>query len=139
MKRRRRDLECQSRNDKRQPDQQPHRRPTLDRLEYADKPSGTRKAIYQRRAEEQETRRKRPKNEIFEAGLSRLDAVTTQRGHHVKRQGLQLKPHVECHQVARRNHHHHADRSQCDQQRVLEADQFAPRHVSFAHQKDGRR
>jgi hypothetical protein len=57
----------------------------------------------------------------------------------VERQRLQLQPHVERDQVARRDHDHHAHDRQNDEHRVFEPQDVVPRHVILADQQDRRR
>ena len=61
-----------------------------------------------------------------------------QRRDNIKRQGLQLEAHVKRHQVACRNHHHHADNAERNQDRVLKLQDTQLGHVIPAHQQDRR-
>jgi hypothetical protein len=52
---------------------------------------------------------------------------------------LQLEPHVERQEVARRHHDHHAHDRQRHEDRILETQDPPPLHVVLAHQQHGGR
>ncbi len=102
-------------------------------------------AVDQRGAVEQQARGQRPQHEILQAGLGGLGVVAAQGGQDVLGQGLQLDADVERDQIARGDHHAHADRRQHDQDRELELGIIARRqppvaqqHPHRAHGVDGR-
>jgi hypothetical protein len=62
----------------------------------------------------------RAQDEILHASLGRADAVALEGSNDIKRQRLQLEADIERHEVVGRDHQHHAQRRQRDQQRILE-------------------
>ena len=77
-------------------------------------------AVDQRDAVEQHARRQRAEDEILEAGLGRAQTVAVDRGDDVERQRLQLEAEIERDQVVGRDHQHHAERGEQDEDRILE-------------------
>ena len=78
-------------------------------------------AVGQRRAVEQHARRQRAEDEIFQPGFRRLRVVAVEGGDDIERQRLQFEADIEADEVIGRDHHHHADRREHDQDRELEA------------------
>ena len=99
------------------------------------KAGGAGEAVGQRGAVEEEPRAQRAQHEILEAGLVGFHAVAVHGGEHVERERLQLEPHVERDQIARRNHHHHADHRERQQDRILEAHHAPAGEVILADQQ----
>ena len=52
---------------------------------------------------------------------------------------MQLEAHVKGHQVARADHHHHADDAERDQHRIFKPQQPALFHIGFGHRQHRRR
>ena len=64
---------------------------------------------------------KRAEDEIFEAGFRGARIVAVDGGDDIERQRLQFEAHIERDQVVGRDHHHHADGRQQDEDRIFEA------------------
>ena len=95
-------------------------------------PQSRRPATHRRAA----SPRTEPQDEILEARLGRFQLITAQRGDHVKRQRLQLKPHVKRHQITSRDHNHHADDTK-RHKGILEFHHPCALMIAHAHHQDG--
>jgi hypothetical protein len=78
-------------------------------------------AVNQRGAVEQHARGERAQDEVLQARFGRARVVAVEGGQDVERQREQLEPEIEAHQVVGRDHRHHADRGEEDEDRELEA------------------
>ncbi len=83
--------------------------------------------------------RQRAENEIFQPRLARHRAVAVEGGEHVKRQRLQLQPHIERDEAGRGHHQHHADGRKHDENGEFEAVQLRILHIAMAHDQRQRR
>ena len=79
------------------------------------------KAIDQGCAIEQKPRRQGTEHKILQARFRGLGIIPAKGSQHIEGQRLQLNADIERNQIARRNHHAHANRSQQDQDRELKA------------------
>ena len=119
MKRNRRNLEAEAREQKDEAENQ-SAAGVRGRLRDTGKTHGAGEAIDQRGAVEQHSRRQRPKHEIFEARFRRPQRRAMARGHHVERQAHQFEAEIERDQVGGRDQHQHAERRQHDQHGIFE-------------------
>ena len=82
---------------------------------------GAGEAIDQRGPVKQHARGERTQHEVLEARFRRPGRVTVDGGQHIERQRLQFEAHVEGDEVVGRDHQHHADGGEQDEDRILEA------------------
>ena len=138
VERHRRDLEGQPDQHEHQTEQHAQRQVTgIHGADDALEAGGADKAVNQRGAIKKQARAERAQHEIFQAGLGRAHRVAPHRSHDVKRQRLQLQTHVKDQQITGRDHDHHADDRQGDDDRELEPQHVAALHVVGAHREHG--
>ena len=97
------------------------RRTALERHGNAGERGLAGEAVDQRGTVEQHAGGQSTEDEVLEAGLGRAHRIPVDRGDHVKRQRLQLEADIDRDQVVGRDHHHHAERGDDDEHRILEA------------------
>ncbi len=90
-------------------------------------------AIDEGSAVEQHPRRQGAQHEILEPRLGRAQRIPVDGGKHVDRQRLHLQPKIERDEIGGRDHHHHAERRQYDQHRILEAFELLGAHEADRH------
>ena len=81
-------------------------------------------AVNQGGAIEQHARGQGTENKILQAGLRRADAVAFEGSCYIEGQAHQLNPEIHGHEIIGRDHDHHAERGNHDQDRKLEPDQL---------------
>ncbi len=134
-----RHFERKARNHEHKPKQQANRCVAIPGCgDDASEQGGSGKAIDQRCAIEQKTRRQGTKDKVLQPGLGRFYTVTAQRRNDVERKRLKFEAHIERHQIAGRNHHHHPHGRKGDKQRVFEFQDVAPGQVFLPHDQHGR-
>jgi len=78
-------------------------------------------AVHKAHAVKQHAGGQSAEHEVLETRFGRLDVVAIERGDDVERQTLEFKAEIERNQLVGRDHHHHPERREQDQDRVFEA------------------
>ena len=96
-------------------------RPPVSAAAISGKAGRAGEAIDQRGAIEQHARGQRAEDEIFEAGFGGAGVVAVDGGDDIERQRLQFEAHIERDEIVGRDHHHHADGREQDEDGIFEA------------------
>ena len=97
-------------------------------------------AVNQGQPVEENTRRDRAQDDVFEGGLVGLRVAAQVTGQHVEGQGLQFQPHVDDQQVAAGSHDHHARQGEQDERVIFPFCDALLHHITPRHEKrQGRR